>query len=73
MLLALKTEEGTTAKNCGWTLKAGKGKEMNFCWSFQKKKTWPLQYLDFSPVRPELDFYRDVDNKFMLFKLLIVC
>lgn len=37
MLLALKTEEGTTAKNCGWTLKAGKGKEMNFCWSFQKK------------------------------------
>lgn len=39
------------AKQCGWPLQAGKGKETDLPCSLQKEPA----FLDFSPVRPILD------------------
>ena len=54
--LTLKMEEGLCAKECRQRLEAGKGKEMDSPWCFQKGMRL-CQHLDLGTMRPILDFW----------------
>ena len=51
----LRWRRGATAKECGWSLEATVGKEMDSPLQ-HPEGTEPYQHCDFSPGRPRSDF-----------------
>lgn len=55
MLLGLEREKGTLSHGCRWLLETGKGQGMGSLLE-HPKETQPCRQLNFSPVRPILDY-----------------